>query len=73
MGDWRGEAGGQGIADKRKRGEGKNLLGDRFQDKGSARAETRGLSGSEQQPEAGSEGGHVNRRMNFFLCLKAIR
>jgi hypothetical protein len=52
VGDGGGEVGGYGIADKRKRGEGENLLGDRLQDNGSARAETRGLS--EQQ--AGSEG-----------------
>jgi hypothetical protein len=37
----------QGKVEKRKRREGGNLLGDRLQDKGSARAETRGLS--EQQ------------------------
>ena len=47
--------------DKRKRGEGENMLGDRLQDNISARAETRGFS--EQQADSQDAGRLSNATM----------
>jgi hypothetical protein len=61
--------------DKRKRGEGDNMLGDRLQDNISARAETRGFSeqqqavrtpGACQTPHASS--GHLSCRSTSALA-----